>query len=570
MTELSPENRGFFWSVLFFRSLFDHGVSQVIISPGSRSTPLTLAAASHPGFRTRVILDERSAAFTALGIGKATGIPAVLICTSGTAAANYYPAVIESRLSGVPLILATADRPPHLRNTGANQTIDQFKLFGDYPVFSHEVGEPLFEDDDVSRLTMLARQAVHWSVSRKGPAHLNFPFRKPLEPDTDFLGTIERENASLLNKQNSVVETSSSQTISLSDRTKHVIQQASRPLIVVGPLANLFSAVTIEQLAESIMAPVLSEGGFTGPNAIHGCTGFLRNDDVWESLRPNLILRFGFQPTDKAIELALKAWKHIPHFHFASTDAWHDATFTATQRIDWLERPVDWSLSAEVNPTWLDSWKARESEFSQSVTHHLSQEATLSDLHVYHHLTPQIPESWSVFLSNSFPIRDSQLAGRYRTSSLYSNRGASGIDGITSTALGVCLATDQPVVLFTGDLAFLHDTNALLSQKLLNRPMIVVVLNNNGGNIFRMLPVAKHRSYYSTYFETPQSADLYHMANTYGLPYAQVSDLEALKKTNLHDIAGRIRKGFFILECKTDSEASMNLREKFWSGNHAS
>ena len=180
MIDLAPQNRAFYWSVLLFRQLFRKGVTRVVISPGSRSTPLTLAAATHPGLSTQVILDERSAGFTALGIGKAAGTPAVLISTSGTAVANYYPAVIEARLSGVPLILATADRPPNLRNTGANQAIDQLKIFGDYPLFFHEAGEPAFGKTDLARLEMLADQAVDISVLQKGPVHLNFPFRKPL------------------------------------------------------------------------------------------------------------------------------------------------------------------------------------------------------------------------------------------------------------------------------------------------------------------------------------------------------------------------------------------------------
>ncbi|NIV13412.1 MAG: 2-succinyl-5-enolpyruvyl-6-hydroxy-3-cyclohexene-1-carboxylic-acid synthase, partial [Aliifodinibius sp.] len=182
MTNQHQGNTALQWTNTFFRALYKYGIEHVVVSPGSRSTPLTLAVASNPHIQKHVILDERSAAFTALGIGKATNIPAVLVCTSGTALANYYPAVIEARQSGVPMVLATADRPPHLRATGANQAIDQLNMFGDYPVFFHEVGEPKPNKKDLKRLTILAQQSVSISREKRGPVHLNFPFRKPLEP----------------------------------------------------------------------------------------------------------------------------------------------------------------------------------------------------------------------------------------------------------------------------------------------------------------------------------------------------------------------------------------------------
>src|SRR6056297_990001 len=172
MTNQHHGNIALQWTNTFLKALYKHGVEHIVISPGSRSTPLTLAAASNPKLQKHVVLDERSAAFTALGIGKATNIPAVLICTSGTALANYYPAVIEARQSGVPVILATADRPPTLRATGANQAIDQLKIFGNYPVFYHDVGEPRSEKNDFDRLQLLAQQAFTISREKRGPVHL--------------------------------------------------------------------------------------------------------------------------------------------------------------------------------------------------------------------------------------------------------------------------------------------------------------------------------------------------------------------------------------------------------------
>lgn len=568
MTDLAPQNRAFYWSALFFRELCRKEINQVVISPGSRSTPLTLAAASHPGFNTQVVLDERSAGFVALGIGKATGTPAVLISTSGTAVANYYPAVIEARLSGVPLILATADRAPNLRNTGANQAIDQLKVFGDYPVFFHEAGEPAFEETDLRRLEMLANQAADISVIQKGPVHLNFPFRKPLEPQISFVSQIERENRSLVEQtaSNSRSVSVNHTLVSIPSDVRQLIEQSERPLIISGPLSGPPIATnTIQKLSDTIEAPVISEGGFTSLYNIRGCEGFLRSETNRKNLVPDLILRFGFQPVGKAVEFALKEWDHIPHVHFASSESWHDATFSTTHRVNWQERPVEWDVKCHTDSCWFDQWKSAEENFNEKEEALLADELTLTDLHVYHYLTPQIPGNWSVFLSNSFPVRDSQLVGRYQTPFMYVNRGASGIDGITSTAMGLSIARNQPTVLFTGDLAFLHDTNALLSNHLLNQPMIVVILNNQGGNIFRMLPIAEHKPYYRDFFETPQSAELSAMSETYGVSYSQVNDVETLANLDLVEIAETVAKGMHLIECKTHSEASMKLRHALWS-----
>jgi 2-succinyl-5-enolpyruvyl-6-hydroxy-3-cyclohexene-1-carboxylate synthase len=184
------------WTSHLFRAFYKEGVSQIYISPGSRSAPLALAAAIHPGFVAHVVVDERSAAFQALGSGKASGVPAILICTSGTALANYHPAVIEAKHAGVPLIVLSADRPPHLRGTGSSQTIDQIKLFSDSAVMFHELGEPVFDKRDLSRLELLAKQAVQSAIQKGGAVHLNAPFRKPLEPSS---GSLQREEN--LNRQ---------------------------------------------------------------------------------------------------------------------------------------------------------------------------------------------------------------------------------------------------------------------------------------------------------------------------------------------------------------------------------
>jgi 2-succinyl-5-enolpyruvyl-6-hydroxy-3-cyclohexene-1-carboxylate synthase len=272
MTDSHAGNTAFRWTDTFLRTLQSYGVEHIVISPGSRSTPLTLAAASNSQLKKHVILDERSAAFTALGIGKATNVPAVLICTSGTALANYYPAVIEARESGIPLILATADRPPNLRATGANQAIDQQKIFGDYPVFYHDVGEPKTEKNDFDRLQLLAQQAFTLSREKRGPVHLNFPFRKPLQPEPKFLKSYSPPSIS--SDQHSKIQSG----LALSNNLQQNISHANRPLIIVGPLAPQDDCSSIAQLAKKLWCPILTESKIDHPNTITGFAGYLRNE----------------------------------------------------------------------------------------------------------------------------------------------------------------------------------------------------------------------------------------------------------------------------------------------------
>ncbi|SMO43087.1 2-succinyl-5-enolpyruvyl-6-hydroxy-3-cyclohexene-1-carboxylic-acid synthase [Fodinibius sediminis] len=563
MTDLDARDIPYYWSTTFFRQLLKKGVRHVVISPGSRSTPLTMAAAAHPNLEKHVILDERSAAFTALGIGKATGYPAVLICTSGTAAANYYPAVIEARQSGVPMILATADRPPHLRATGANQAIDQLKLFGSYPVFFHEAGEPRLDKEDLDRLVLLARQAVGMAQQKRGPVHINFPFRKPLEPRPSFVAKIRGENSSepLTDQE----ERYSKSSFTLPETVRRAMSSADRPLIVVGPAAPGDHLESVAHLAEQLRAPVLSESTIASPNTVGGFASFLRNEQLVHQLEPDLILRFGFQPTAKSIEQALQSWRPSHHIHFASTADWQDATCTQSTHLPWLGQPLALPDRLKGAPSsWLKTWKRQERLFRSHYQKVMSRPSVLTDGHLYQHLITQCPEDLFIAVSNSFPARDIQLTGyditRYP---LYLNRGASGIDGVSSTALGISIGLRKPGMLLTGDLAFLHDTNALLNHNRAGADLAVVIANNSGGSIFRMLPIEQHDAYFDTYFETPQAASIRQLANAYSIPYHRVSSVDELRQFDLEQWQQE-QPGLSVVECLTDAEASMKLRRQLW------
>src|SRR5699024_7440807 len=472
-------------------------------------------------------------------------------------------AVIEARQSGIPMILATADRPPYLRATGANQAIDQLKLFGDYPVFFHEVGEPKLDEKDLNRLKMLARQAIDLTRRKRGPAHLNFPFRKPLEPGQQFVRQIENENEG---------QNPSDITLELQDNyqlptpIKDAISSAQRPLIIVGPTAPKDHTESIAALAKQINSPVLSESSLLSNNTIGGFAGFLRTKSIRKKLGPDLILRFGFQPTAKSLEQAQKDWQPLHHFHFASTHDWQDATFSGSTPLPWLGRPLSSNnLHVTADNSWINSWKDIEKKFQFHLEKQYSDCEALTDGHIYRHIVPQCSRDDFIMVSNSFPARDIQLFSPETTKyPLFLNRGASGIDGITSTAMGISLGMRQPGILFTGDLAFLHDTNALLNYQKIGQSLTVIIINNAGGSIFRMLPIEQHEEYFKEYFETPQTADIEGLVKSYGIPYQKITSKEAIREFDLQEWQ-RQQPGFTVIECQTDADASMRLREKAWN-----
>lgn len=566
MPENKSQNLPFYWSTRFVRALYKEGVRNVIISPGSRSTPLTLAFSVHMGFNPVVILDERSAAFTALGMAKYTGIPTVLVCTSGTALANYYPAVLEAKNSGIPLIIASADRPPHLRDNGASQTIDQVKIFGDNTVFFHEVGEPSEEKSKQKRIDSLAHQAFEYSTKRKGVAHLNFAFDKPLEPDYEFLQLIEKENNKNLNVT-SVFYKAEENKISFDEKFWSQIISAEHPLIIVGPNLDKYQIDAIQKLSRLLDSPILAEPGSNLPSSkytIEGFDGFLKNLSKSNNLGPDLILRFGEVPVSKALNQFIELYEDRVQLSFMKEFFWLDGGNNPTKYVvlnGEIEVP---ETSTSSNTGWLKLWKAAEKSFKTFRSENVFPTSPLSDGYVFHSISKEISSKSFTFLSNSFPVRDMSLFGKFDGKEMYVNRGAAGIDGITSTAMGISLASQKPGVLFIGDLAFLHDSNALLSSKYITNPLVIIILNNGGGSIFRMLPVHKIKEKYTTYFETPQDVKISALCRAHEVDHTLVTRVEQLLSTFERNYQN---PGIHVIEVLTDPDTSMDLRNKLWDFN---
>ena len=560
------------WADTLITAFVNRGVRHAILSPGSRSTPLVIAAVRHKVLKKQVILDERSAAFAALGIGKATGRPALLICTSGTAVTNYHPAVTEARESGVPMVVLSADRPPSLRNLGSSQTTDQIKVFGGHAVFFHEAGEPRTGKEDLKRLRYLASQAVDFAIERGGASHINLPFHKPLEPSAKELANLHHDT-DLFSGSDGPSPTVRSRSIQLGEAVYKRISKSRKPLIIAGP-ANPHHALTeqIHNFAERLDAPVIAEAGSGvepfGKNVI-GFDRFMRSKKVRQKCRPDLILRFGDQPYSKAMLLALEEWSEIPLYHFSARRAPQDQAMSADRFIHCLpgDSPNLEPVKAKELNSWRERWQKLDHASEQHLDKALRETETLTDGHVFRSVSEKIPDSWNLMLSNSLPVRDMLTFGKSKPLQ-FVNRGTAGIDGICSTAIGLHLSTERPTLCMIGDLAMLHDSNALytLGSLKTGRPFVCIVLNNRGGNIFRMLPVysepdrALPEDLYRDFFETPQNVNIGHLAKASDIPYQKVESTEALRKIDLSGVEGPL-----IVECITSADTSMDLRKALWN-----
>ncbi len=627
------------WSFYLVDALWRHGVREAFLSPGSRSTPLVLALVHHHGIRCHSVLDERSAAFMALGAGKVSTsqtAPALFVCTSGTAVANALPAVVEARMSGTPLIVLSADRPPALQATGASQTIDQVKLFGDYPVFFFDSGEPVDADGDFQRISRLGWQAVHYSVSRGGPVHLNLPFRKPLEPDAETIAKFRKQyqknapnsldtagrpyTASSLDdpgllddtrhrndpvhtaghihpgthagtRQGSRPTTLAEAPRPLPDALRDLLAGSSRILAVIGP--ELRRAGSFFDFCRRDGIPVLNESGGveSGGTGLEGIflnrhSLLLRDARMRADLAPDLVLRTGGDPVHRATLEALAGWD-VPQVVFGDHPDHPDATLSATHYVS--ESPAEYDFYADftadvrsdlrspdlqssdrsssnlpasaIQAAYTKLWSDAALRAIQKQRERLKAESRLTDAHVYDALLPRIAREPETLMaaSNSFPIRDYLQFGPeeiVQKHPLLVNRGASGIDGVTSTAVGATLSRGKPVVLFTGDLAFLHDTGALNNLMSRDLPLKIIVLNNRGGTIFRMLPLNTDDPTFTEFFETPQQVDLQDIARAHGIPYALAETPSTLEPVWKSLQARRTA----ILECRTHTDASMKLR----------
>ena len=568
-------NRNIFWADVFVDELIRAGVRDVCIAPGSRSTPLTLAFAARPEVRITSHLDERSAAFFALGLGLATGRPAAVVCTSGTATANFYPAVIEAHESEVPLLVLTADRSHELRDSGANQTIDQVKLYGDHVLWSVDVAPP--EQDPaavlVRSLRTLANRAVaKASGSPAGPVHLNFPFRKPLEPTpvpTDRTTLKEDEAArgdgAPFTRLAAAPRTPTPEQVGwLAD----IIREHPRGLIVCGPrLADPALPDAVLQLARANGYPIVAEAlsGLRYRPA-EGVTRLTHYDTLKYDLKPDVVLRFGDVPTSAALLLALDSWRPRVMLQVRESGRWADDSHRLTDHLQVHEtslclavaRALGDSLADRASGDWLCAAREQEAKVAAGLSAQMAG-AELFDGAVIADVAATMPDGGALFIGNSLTVRhfDQFGQGAGQCLDVYGNRGVAGIDGLVSTALGVAAATpDRPLALVLGDLALYHDLNGLLAVHRSGVPITIVVVNNDGGAIFRRLPIKDFEPAFTDLFLTPHGLSFEGAAQLYGLAYHAPTTRADFRTTFADAVASRQPH---LIEVRTDSARDLEV-----------
>jgi 2-succinyl-5-enolpyruvyl-6-hydroxy-3-cyclohexene-1-carboxylate synthase len=661
--ELDFRNTNALWCSVLAETLHRCGVRHAVVSPGSRSTPLTFAFARHAGIEAMPVLDERSAGFFALGLAKQHARPVALVCTSGTAAANYFPAVIEAREGGAPLVVITADRPPELRECASGQTIDQQKLYGAHVVWYHELATP---EASLARLRYL-RQTVAHACERAlrpepGPVHLNAPFRDPLPPLADasaepLRGKIGGEFFAHLGMLPGIVRSGSGPSgtgdppvlervaratrprfaepppenmggtpmpLDPHGRDAHATQPAHAPvstqrgLIIAGPFTGCDPAAhagALARLAAQTGWPVLADA--LSPARHHAMQPevvrvsaydeILRNKNRARELAPEFVLCVGGWPISKVLRswldqtqpeillaaptvrnrdalhgrtrhlactLATEPDCNLMGYNAASAPASVAATATATITTAVAGAGTPATAAAAASDTadtgtpaaaaaYRDAWRRAETDARTVLDAELDAIAPgdLFEPGAVWRLARHLPESTPLFVANSMPVRDAEYfwPANDRRARFYFNRGANGIDGTLSTALGIAHGNPRPAVLLTGDLSLLHDANGFLigGNARFRGSLTIVLINNQGGGIFEHLPVASFEPPFEDYFATPQQVDFALLCAAHGVEHILIRDWAQFTQL----ITALPAKGVRVLEIPTDRKTDTARRQ---------
>ena len=523
------------------------GIAHACTSPGSRSTPIVLPLVRDGRIRCWSHVDERSAGFFAIGLAKATGRAVVLACTSGTAAANYTPAVHEAREAGVPLVVLTADRPNELREVGAGQVIDQIELYGGAAKWFFEVGTHVATPEALRWIRSLACRAV-WTAeeARPGVVHLNLPFRDPLVPPGAVDAPPGRpDGAPWVSRISPEGLPSPSADFDLPPRS----------VVVAGAGAGRAAAAFCAGGSFPLLADPLS-GARTGPAAIAHYDALLRSERFCASHRPEAVLRVGDPPTSKPLRAWLEANHGIEQIVIPGPAPWPDPMSTATA----LGGRELLGTAADADADWLGDWRSADEGAAGAIDAALGDE--LSEPLVARELGARLPEDATLWVASSMPVRDveSFVAVRDDPPRVLGNRGANGIDGTVSSALGAAAAAAKgPTVLLTGDVALAHDIGGLLAARRHKLALTIVLLNNDGGGIFEFLPVSGEGDAYEEHVATPHGLDFTHAAALYGIGHVAPKTLADFREALDTALAS---DGTSIIEVRTDRHANRDLHRR--------
>jgi 2-succinyl-5-enolpyruvyl-6-hydroxy-3-cyclohexene-1-carboxylate synthase len=545
------------------------GLREACTSPGSRSTPLVLSLAREPRIRATSHIDERSGSFFALGLAKATGLPVALACTSGTAAANYVPAVIEAREARVPLLVLTADRPPELRDLGAGQTIDQVKLYGSAVKWYLEVDEQPATPERMRWLRQLACRAFATAAGgRPGPVHLNFALREPLVLDAP-LPEEEPGGGGRAGGRPWVTRPrfAADPPAEVIDAVAGELGTRPRAVLVAGreerdPRLGAALAAFAERAAIPLLADPLS-GARRGDAAIAHYDAIVR-DPGWASAHaPDLVLRVGDLPTSKPLRQWLHGLGDALQIAFDPENAWQDPGGAVGTILDTDPRTTLAAIAGRLKRRrdrgWLDDWRRADHAAVTAIAETLAP-AGLSEPRIAAELGTWLPAAATLVVASSMPVRDVEafFPARPDPPRVLSNRGANGIDGTVSTAFGVAAAARGPVVLLTGDVALAHDIGGLLAASRLDLKLTIVLIDNDGGGIFHFLPVKETRppEDFERHVATPHGLDFAHAAALYGLGYERAQDPDGFRAALDRALAAEVST---IVTVRTKREANLAL-----------
>lgn len=495
------------------------GVQHIVISPGSRNAPLTIGFTNNPFFKCYSIADERCAAFFALGIAQQIQKPVAVVCTSGSAVLNYYPAVAEAFYSQIPLVVISADRPQNKIDIGDGQTIRQENVLGNHCLYNANLREDASAEND-NHIQM----ALHVAVTQKGPVHINAPFEEPLY-----------ETVSEIQVQPEIVDFNKEEKhFSLGNNTIETWNKATKKLVLVGELfPNSVEQKYLDILANDPSVVVLTEktSNLHHPTFIDQIDTLITpfTEDDFKAFQPEVLLTFGGMVVSKRIKAFLRKYKPAHHWHVDELRAYN--TFGAL--TNHFETKINTFLSQLLTENTIESsykssiatiWKDRVAKHQE-----YTAKIPFSDFKVFDFICQNLPKNSQLQVSNSSAIRYLQLFDLDKSIQVFCNRGTSGIDGSTSTAIGAASATDLPTILITGDISFLYDSNALWNNYI-PKNFKIILLNNSGGGIFRILPGHQETETFNTYFETSHQLNASHLAKMYDFDYFEANDEAALQQ----------------------------------------
>jgi 2-succinyl-5-enolpyruvyl-6-hydroxy-3-cyclohexene-1-carboxylate synthase len=572
-------NRTYLAPALLVEELVRAGVRHACITPGNRSAPLALTLGGHPRLRTWSHVDERSAGFFALGLAKATRTPVVLACTSGTAAANFFPAVIEAWHARVPLVVLTGDRPPELHDCGAGQTIDQLRLFGTHVRWFVDVGTPEATPDAARWMRTLAARAVAAALGPPaGPVHLNCPFREPLVPEPRPAeipaGLDARPDAAPWARVYAArAEPDAAAVAAVAD----ALGAARRPLVVCGPLDDADAELphAVAGLARALGAPVLAEAvsNLRRP-ALAGVLvdahdALLRHAGFVAGHVPDAVVRLGAPPTSKALATCLAGLDGIPQIVVDGGGAWLEPAGVASHVVRGAPARAcalvtEMLGSGARDDRWCERWRRAGAAARRALAAAVAAERAPFEGHAVVGLAAALPAEATLFVGNSLAVRDLDWfwPAPAPPARMLANRGANGIDGFVSSVLGAAAAATAPVVGLCGDLSLYHDLNGLLAVRRHAVRAVLLVCNNDGGGIFDFLPVARETARFEELFVTPHGLDFGPAIEMYGAGFERVGDPADLGPALARALAA---PRTVVVELVVDRGRSRAAHERAWA-----